>query len=57
MNESGLAVRKTLARERAPLAELLVVADDFSLPFGKLRFRESGGAGGSSSPGSTPLAG
>jgi PTH1 family peptidyl-tRNA hydrolase len=46
MNESGLAVRKTLARERAPLAELLVVADDFSLPFGKLRFRESGSAGG-----------
>jgi PTH1 family peptidyl-tRNA hydrolase len=27
MNESGLAVRKVLARERAPLAELLVVAE------------------------------
>jgi PTH1 family peptidyl-tRNA hydrolase len=46
MNESGLAVRKVLARERAPLAELLVVADDFALPFGKLRFREGGSAGG-----------
>jgi len=46
MNESGLAVRKVLARERAPLAELLVVVDDFSLPFGKLRFREGGGSGG-----------
>jgi PTH1 family peptidyl-tRNA hydrolase len=46
MNESGTAVRKVLAREHAPLGDLLVVADDFALPFGKLRFRESGGHGG-----------
>ena len=46
MNDSGLAVRKVLAREHAPLVDLLVVADDFALPFGKLRFREGGGAGG-----------
>lgn len=46
MNDSGIAVRKVLARERAPLPELLVVCDDFALPFGKLRFREGGGAGG-----------
>lgn len=46
MNESGLAVRKVLAREHAPLSDLLVVADDFALPFGKLRFREGGGPGG-----------
>jgi PTH1 family peptidyl-tRNA hydrolase len=46
MNESGLAVRRVLARERSPLTEMLVVADDFSLPFGKLRFREAGSAGG-----------
>jgi PTH1 family peptidyl-tRNA hydrolase len=46
MNESGLAVRKILARERAPLNEMLVVVDDFALPFGKLRFREGGSAGG-----------
>ncbi len=46
MNESGLAVRKVLAREHAPLAEILVVTDDFALPFGKLRFREGGSAGG-----------
>jgi PTH1 family peptidyl-tRNA hydrolase len=46
MNDSGLAVRKVLARERAPLGDLLVVADDFALPFGKLRFREGGGHGG-----------
>ena len=46
MNDSGLAVRKVLAREHAPLGELLIVTDDFALPFGKLRFREGGGPGG-----------
>ncbi len=46
MNESGLAVRKVLAREHAPLSEMLIVTDDFALPFGKLRFREGGSAGG-----------
>jgi PTH1 family peptidyl-tRNA hydrolase len=46
MNDSGIAVRKLLARERVPLADLLVVADDFALPFGKLRFREGGSHGG-----------
>ena len=46
MNDSGIAVRKLLARERVPLNEMLVVADDFALPFGKLRFREAGSHGG-----------
>lgn len=46
MNVSGVAVRKLLVRERAPLGDLLVVTDDFSLPFGKMRFRESGSDGG-----------
>src|SRR6185369_7803604 len=46
MNESGRAVRKILAREHAPLSEMLVIVDDFALPFGKLRFREGGGPGG-----------
>ncbi len=46
MNESGLAVRKVLAREHAPLEDLLVVADDFALPFGRLRLRQAGSAGG-----------
>jgi PTH1 family peptidyl-tRNA hydrolase len=46
MNESGLAVRKVLARQHAPLTDMLIVVDDFALPFGKLRFREGGSAGG-----------
>jgi peptidyl-tRNA hydrolase, PTH1 family len=45
MNESGIAVRKLLAREHVPLSDLLIVYDDFDLPFGKLRMREAGSAG------------
>lgn len=45
MNESGIAVRKALARERVPLEDMLVVVDDFALPFGRLRMRERGSAG------------
>jgi PTH1 family peptidyl-tRNA hydrolase len=45
MNLSGVAVRKVLARQRAPLDELLVVVDDFDLPLGRLRLRERGSAG------------
>jgi PTH1 family peptidyl-tRNA hydrolase len=46
MNDSGTAVRKVLAREHAPLSDVLIVADDFALPFGTLRFKEGGGPGG-----------
>jgi len=46
MNLSGVAVRKVLARQRAPLDDLLVVVDDFALPLGRLRLREKGSAGG-----------
>ena len=46
MNESGLAVRKALARDHAPLTRSARRADDFALPFGKLRFREGGSHGG-----------
>ncbi len=45
MNDSGIAVRKLLARDHVPIHDMLVVADDLALPFGKLRFRETGSAG------------
>lgn len=45
MNLSGVAVRKILAREHVPLVDMLVVVDDFDLPFGKLRMRAEGSAG------------
>jgi PTH1 family peptidyl-tRNA hydrolase len=46
MNESGIAVRKLLARDHVPLTDLLVVVDDFALPFGKMRVRAEGAHGG-----------
>jgi PTH1 family peptidyl-tRNA hydrolase len=45
MNLSGVAVRKVLARQRAPLEDMLVVVDDFDLPLGKIRMRAEGSAG------------
>jgi PTH1 family peptidyl-tRNA hydrolase len=45
MNLSGVAVRKVLARQRAPLDDMLVVVDDFDLPLGRVRLRERGSAG------------
>ena len=45
MNLSGIAVRKVLARQRAPLEDLLVVVDDFDLPLGRMRLRDQGSAG------------
>jgi len=46
MNRSGEAVRKAMARERVPLGDVLVVVDDMDLPFGRLRMKASGSAGG-----------
>jgi PTH1 family peptidyl-tRNA hydrolase len=46
MNLSGQAVRKALARERVPMRDLLVVVDDMALPFGRMRLKARGSAGG-----------
>ncbi|MBS1547666.1 MAG: aminoacyl-tRNA hydrolase [Bacteroidetes bacterium] len=46
MNLSGKAVRYWLEQERLSPEQLLVVADDLALPFGKVRLRAAGGAGG-----------
>lgn len=46
MNRSGTAVRYWLKKEEVPLENLLVVADDISLPFGTLRIRPKGGDAG-----------
>jgi PTH1 family peptidyl-tRNA hydrolase len=46
MNASGDAVRRVLARERVPLGQVLVVVDDMDLPFGRLRLKARGSAGG-----------
>jgi len=46
MNASGVAVAALLARYALTPADLIVVADDVALPWGMLRIREQGSAGG-----------
>ncbi len=46
MNRSGAETRRILRYYRLRAEDMLVVSDDLDLPFGELRFRDSGGAGG-----------
>lgn len=46
MNESGIAIRRYLSYYRLTVADLVVVVDDVALPFGSLRLRQGGSAGG-----------
>ncbi len=46
MNLSGVAVRQVVEQFDVDLNNILVVLDDFQLPFGTLRFRKKGSAGG-----------
>lgn len=46
MNKSGQSVRAVLDYYKVPADALLVISDDINLPFGQLRLREKGGAGG-----------
>ena len=46
MNLSGKAVNYWLQKTGIPQENLLVVVDDFAIPFGTLRLRKRGSAGG-----------
>jgi|WetSurMetagenome_2_1015567.scaffolds.fasta_scaffold486006_2 peptidyl-tRNA hydrolase, PTH1 family len=46
MNESGRAVGALLRFYKVPVERLLVIFDDLDLPFGTIRLRAEGGAGG-----------
>ena len=46
MNESGIAVKKTINFLNIPIDQILVVHDDLDLPSGNLKFKEMGGHGG-----------
>jgi PTH1 family peptidyl-tRNA hydrolase len=46
MNLSGNAVSEIMYHEQIALSDLLVIYDDFHLPFGTLRLRSSGSDGG-----------
>lgn len=46
MNLSGKAVKYWMEKEKISLESLLVLCDDISLPFGKIRIRSKGSDGG-----------
>ena len=46
MNRSGLAVKALLREHRCAVGDLIVVYDDLDLPFGRIRVRPGGSAGG-----------
>jgi PTH1 family peptidyl-tRNA hydrolase len=46
MNNSGKAIQSILSANRQSPQDLLVVFDDLNLPFGRIRIRERGSAGG-----------
>jgi len=46
MNLSGHAVRQIVQWYRVPVSDLLIIYDDLDLPFGVLRIRARGSAGG-----------
>jgi len=46
MNNSGVAVKKLADRQGIMPEDILVVCDDLSISFGKMRLRPSGSAGG-----------
>ena len=46
MNLSGKAIQYWLQKEKIPISNLLVISDDLALPFGTLRMKGKGSAGG-----------
>lgn len=46
MNNSGFAVREFRQQHELPLKNMLVIFDDFQLPFGTIRLRPKGSDGG-----------
>lgn len=46
MNDSGLSVREAINWYRVPREQALIVVDDLDQPFGQLRIRAKGSAGG-----------
>ncbi len=45
-NNSGRSVRELARYFKVPISDILVICDNFDLEFGKIRYRETGTAGG-----------
>ena len=46
MNDSGVTVREAVQWYKMPLSQVLIVVDDLDIPFGEIRLRSRGSAGG-----------
>lgn len=46
MNRSGKAIKYWMEKEKIPLENVLVITDDINLPFGTIRVKAKGSAGG-----------
>lgn len=46
MNHSGIAIKPLVVQHNIPPEKILIVCDDFNLPFGQLRLRAGGSDGG-----------
>ncbi len=46
MNLSGKAIAFHLQHEKIPVSSMIIISDDIALPFGQIRIRKKGGAGG-----------
>ena len=46
MNDSGVTVREAVQWYKTPFSQVLIVVDDLDIPFGELRLRSRGSAGG-----------
>ncbi len=46
MNLSGKAVNYYLQKEKIPIENLMIIVDDIAIPFGTIRIKSKGGAGG-----------
>lgn len=46
MNRSGIAVKNGLKKSGIPVSRIIVVVDDYNIPFGKIRVRRNGSHGG-----------
>jgi len=46
MNRSGKAIKYWMEKEKIPLENILVITDDINIPFGTIRMKTKGGAGG-----------
>ncbi|MDT0553709.1 aminoacyl-tRNA hydrolase [Urechidicola vernalis] len=46
MNLSGKAVKYWMTKEKIPLENVLVICDDLNIPFGTIRLKAKGSAGG-----------